>query len=211
MYGELYQYLILHRQLNLPGIGRLCIEKKPARFDVADKVINPPAFSIALQHDNSNPPKNFFNWLALKLGITDRDAIIRFNDFLFDLKKQLAAGNKLEWEGVGTISKGLAGDILLNPSLTDHSPGTAVAAIKVLRDNAQHIIRVGEDERTSSEMQEILHHSEEGGKSYWWVAALVLVILSIIFIGYYFSVNGMSTSAAANQKKLEPAEQTKTH
>jgi hypothetical protein len=211
MYGELYQYLILHRHLNLPGIGRLCIEKKPARFDVADKVINPPAFSIALQHDNSNPPKNFFNWLALKLGISDREAVIRFNNFLFDLKKQLSAGNKLEWEGVGTISKGLGGDILLNPSLTDHSPGTPVPAVKVLRDNAQHIIRVGEDERTSAEMQEILHHSEEGGKSYWWVAALVLVILSIIFIGYYFSVNGMSTSAAANQKKLEPAEQTKTH
>jgi hypothetical protein len=212
MYGELYQYLILHRQLNLPGIGRLCIEKKPARFDVADKVINPPAFSIALQHDNSNPPKNFFNWLALKLGISDREAVIRFNNFLFDLKKQLSAGNKLEWEGVGTISKGLAGDIILDPSLNDHSPGTPVPAVKVLRDNAQHIIRVGEDERTSAEMQEILHHTEEeGGKSYWWVAALVLVILSIIFIGYYFSVNGMSTSAAANQKKLDPAEQTKTH
>jgi hypothetical protein len=211
MYGELYQYLILHKYLNLPGIGKLCIEKKPARFDVVDKVINPPAFSIGLQHDNSNPPKNFFNWLALKLSITDRDAVIKFNDFLFDLKKQLNAGNKLEWEGVGTISKGPGGDIVLDPSLNDHTPGTPVAAIKVLRENAQHIIRVGEEERTSAQMQEILQHSEEEGKSYWWVAAVVLVILSVIFIGYYFSVNGMSTSAAANQKKLVPAEQTKTH
>ena len=43
MYGELYQYLILHKQLNLAGYRQACIEKKPARFDVADKVINPPA------------------------------------------------------------------------------------------------------------------------------------------------------------------------
>jgi hypothetical protein len=211
MYGDLYQYLILYKQLNLPGIGRLFVEKKPAQFDVADKVVNPPSFTIALQSDNNTPPKSFFNWLGSKLGITERDAVIRFNDFLFELKKQISAGNKLEWAGIGTISKGLGGDIKLEPSIENYSPGIPVSAIKVLRENAEHNIRVGEDQKTSSQMREILHHSEDGRKTYWWTAALVLVILAIIFIGYYFSANGLNTSAASNQQKAVPAEQTKTH
>jgi hypothetical protein len=212
MYGELYQYLLLYKQLDLPGIGTLLIEKKPAYLDVADKVINPPAFTVGLNAASNTPSKRFFHWLGSKLGITERDAVIRFNDFLFELKKQLATGNKLEWSGVGTISKGPAGAMKLTPPANNHSPALPVPAIKVIRENAEHIIRVGEQEKTSAQMKEILHHPEEDGqRSYWWVAALVVVILSIIFIGYYFSVNGLNTSAASNQQKLVPQPEAKTH
>jgi hypothetical protein len=212
MYGELYQYLILHKQLELPGIGTLVVEKKPASLDVADKVINPQAYSIILQGSGNTPAKKFFHWLGSKLGITDRDAVIRFNDFLFDLKKELSSHNKLQWSGVGTISKAPGGDIKLEPSLENHSPASPVAAIKVLRENAEHMVRVGEEERSSVEMKEILHHTDEGRKKTWlWTVALILLIAAIIFVGYYFSVNGFNTSAASNQQKLVPEEQTRTH
>jgi nucleoid DNA-binding protein len=208
MYGELYQYLILHKQLHLPGIGTFAVEKKPADFDVAAQVINPPAYTIALQADHTTPAKTFFNWLGARLGISERDAVIRFNDFLFDLKRQLSSGNKLQWSGVGTLSKGLNGDIKLEFGPSNYSPGTPVHAAKVLRQNAEHVIRVGEQEKTSVEMQELLSHQDDEKKSWWWVAAIILVILSILFIGYYFSTNGLTTSAVSNQQKLVPQQQT---
>jgi hypothetical protein len=211
MYGELYQYLILHKRLDLPGIGILQIEKKSAQFDVADKVVRPPAFTIALHEGSHTPSKRFFNWLGSKLGITERDAVIRFNDFLFTLKKELSSGHKLEWSGIGTISKGLAGQIKFESSIDNHSPASVVPAIKVLRENAQHIIRVGEDQKTSAQMRDILHPAEEQKRSWWWTAALVIVILSVIFIGYYFSVNGLNSSSASNQQKLVPQTEEKTH
>jgi hypothetical protein len=213
MYGELYQYLILYKQLDLPGIGSLLVEKTPAQFVIADKIINPPAFSIVLQANTITPSKKFFNWLGSKLDITERDAVIRFNDFLFELKKQLSSGSKLEWSGIGTISKGLAGDIKLEKSLEGHSPALPVPAIKVLRENAEHIIRVGEEERTSAEMRELLNPADEESrkKAYLWTAAIIIAIISVIFIGYYFSVHGMSPSSASNQQKLVPQTETKTH
>jgi hypothetical protein len=210
MYGELYQYLILHKQLHLPGIGTFAVEKKPADFDVAAQVINPPAFTIALQPDHTTPAKSFFNWLGARLGITERDAVIRFNDFLFDLKRQLSSGNKLQWSGVGTLSKGLNGDIKLEFGPSNYSPAAPVHAAKVLRQNAEHTVRVGEQEKTSVQMKELLlGHTEDEKKSWWWVAAIILVVLAILFIGYYFSVNGLTTSAASNQQKLVPQEAAK--
>lgn len=204
MYRELYQYLILHKELHLPGVGTLAVEKKPADFDVANQLINPPAFSISLQPGHKTPAKNFFNWLGERLEVTERDAVIRFNDFLFELKKQLSSGDKLQWSGIGILSKTLTGDIRLENGLTHYSPASAVPATKVLRQNAEHIIRVGEDQKTSGQMRELLTHTEAGKKSWWWLAAIILIILAILFIGYYFSVNGFTTSSISNQQKLIP-------
>lgn len=205
MYRELYQYLILNKQLNLPGIGTFSVEKKPADFDIADKMVKSPAYTITMLTASNIPPKNFFTWLSSRLSVSEREAVIRFNDFLFDLKNQLSSGKKLEWSGVGTLSKGLAGDIRFETQVKDHSPATSVPAIKVLRENAQHTIRVGEQEKSSVEMKEILHHTEGRKGSWWWPVALVLLVLSIIFIGYYFSTHGLNSSAAANQQKVMPA------
>jgi nucleoid DNA-binding protein len=204
MYRELYQYLILHKQLNLPGIGTFSVEKRPEDFDIADKIVRSPAFTITLLAASNIPPKNFFTWLGSKLSITEREAVIRFNDFLFELNKQFSSGNKLEWSGVGTLSKGLAGDIRFETFVKDHSPASSVPAIKVLRENAEHTIRVGEEERTSVQMKEILHHAEAKKGSWWWPVALIILIISIIFIGYYFSTHGLNSSAAANQQKVVP-------
>ncbi|MEI9912027.1 MAG: hypothetical protein WDO71_21700 [Bacteroidota bacterium] len=40
MYQELYAYLILHRQLNVPGIGTFLVERKPAETEFTHKQIN---------------------------------------------------------------------------------------------------------------------------------------------------------------------------
>jgi hypothetical protein len=211
MYRELYQYLVLHKHLDLPGIGSLLIERKPAQVDIADKIINPPVFHIVWKQNTGTPAKKFFTWLGSRLDISERDAVIRFNDFLFEFKKQLSNGNNLEWLGVGTFSKGLGGDIRLESLWDNISPGMPVPAHKVLRENAEHIIRVGEEERTSAQMKELLHHADEDRKkSLLWMAALVITILSVIFIGYYFSARGLNTSSAANQQKLAPQQETGT-
>src|SRR6476619_2179141 len=97
MYGELYQYLILHKELHLPGVGTFLYEKKPAYIDITEKMVHPPGYSILFGQNNSIPPKSFFNWLGSKLNTSERDAVRRFNDFLYDLRNQLSSGSKLEW------------------------------------------------------------------------------------------------------------------
>ncbi|MGZ8553673.1 MAG: hypothetical protein ACXWV8_09730, partial [Chitinophagaceae bacterium] len=115
-----------------------------------------------------------------------------------------------QWNGIGTLSKGMAGEIRFEASLKDMKAGKPVPAIKVLREHAEHSIRVGEQEKTSSEMIEML--APIGArKSKWWVIALIAGLLAFIFVAVYFSSKGINASSAANQQKLTPEKEAPTH
>jgi hypothetical protein len=210
MYGELYQYLVLHKQLNIPGIGTFLVERKPADIDFVGKIVNPPAYSVALHHGNATPSKKIFSWLSDVFNISERDALSRFNDFAFELRDKVMAGEKLLWSGVGTLSKGLAGEIRFDASLKAMSIGEPVPASKVIRENAEHTVRVGEDRKTSTEMIEWLSPAEEK-KSHWWAAALIIGLLAFVFIAWYFSTKGLDTSSSGNRQKPEPQKATATY
>ena len=210
MYGELYQYLILHRQLDLPGIGSFRVEKTPASFDFADKIINPPVFTIALQAVHKTPAKDFFSWLSGKLGISERDAVIRFNDFLFDAKKQLSAGQTLQWPGIGTLSKGLADATRFETAVKEYSPAAPVTADKILREHTEHLVRVGEQEKVAVAGKRA-DYSTEVKRSRWWIVPLAVVILGIGFLIYYFSVNGFHPSSVSNGQQVTPQAEPNTH
>lgn len=203
MYPELYQYLLQHKKLALPGIGTFMVERKPAEIDFPNKLMLPPVYSLVMQPLALIPSGKFFNWLGAVLGISQMDAVVRFNDFVFEVKKQIEKGDAISWNGVGTITKGLAGDIKFQP----HEFTIAeqpVAAVKVLREKAEHTVRVGEDEKTSAEMEEMLA-KPEASKSWWWVYALAIGLLAVIFIGWYFSEHGVDLSSTANSQRLAPA------
>ena len=204
MYTELYQYLIQHKQLSVPGIGTFLLERRPAAVNFPERKIEPPAYGVSLQTVSKSPSRNFFIWLGAVLQVSDRDAVIRFNDFVFDLKRQLSGGNIVNWNGIGQLSKGLGGDIKFIPQ-EKRSLESSVVAEKVMREKAEHMVRVGEDEKTSAEMTELLSHTEKK-KSYWWAYALVVALLSVMFIGWAFSENGISMSSTSNSKKLVPVE-----
>lgn len=205
MYDKLYQYLLQHKELPVPGIGTFLLERKPAEGDFTNKQIKAPSYSIALQAASHIPGKEFFNWLAGALGITDREAIFRFNDFAFDMRKQISDGAVINWNGVGTLNKGLGGDVKFVSSVAGMIFEGPVTAEKVIRERAEHMIRVGEDEKTSVEMTEMLNNKVET-KSYWWAYALAVGLLATVFIGWYLSENGMAVSSIANGQKLVPLE-----
>ncbi len=210
MYDKLYQYLIQHKELPVPGIGTFLLERRPAEIDFPNRKINPPAYAATLLPASHVPEKNFFYWLAQSLGVSDREAIFRFNDFAFDMKKQISDGTVINWNGVGTLNKGLAGDVKFTASLPAVALLAPVTADKVIREKAEHMVRVGEDEKTSAEMTEILNQQEEK-KSYWWAYALAAALLATMFIGWHFSEHGIDVSATANSQKLIPLEAGATY
>jgi hypothetical protein len=202
MYPELYHYLLQYRTLSLPGIGTFIVERKPAQADFPNKQLLPPVYSLAMQPSALIPPGKFFNWLGTALGISQMDAVIRFNDFVFEMKKQVDRGETINWSGVGIIKKGLGGEIKFQP----YGPGVTeqpVPAVKILREKAEHTVRVGEEERTSVQMKEMLAKPDEK-KSHWWAYALVTGLLAVIFIGWYFSLKGVDVASTANNKPLIP-------
>lgn len=80
----------------------------------------------------------------------------------------------------------------------------------MLREKAEHTVRVGEEERTSAEMVEMLNQPEEN-KSYWWAWALAVGLAATVFLGWYFSEHGLDISSTANTKQLQTSEAGSTY
>ncbi len=206
MYSALYQYFIRHRQLAVPGIGVFLLQRSPATADFPNRVIHPPGYNIVLDNSPATSHRDFFDWLAMVFGISEREAVIRFNDFVFEMKQQLRAGDTIRWEGMGILSKGLGEEIRFEsrPAMAEEKP---VKAEKVIREVADHTVRVGEEERTAGEMREFLGQ-HDSRKHTWWAWALVLALLLTMFLGWYFSSKGLSigsTGNTTNVKTEEPA------
>ena len=185
MYSELHRYFVLHKKLNLPGIGNFVLERKPAEADFVNKCILPPSYSVALyQHEEEKPSHKFYTWIAAAFNISEKEAVIRFNDFVFDLKNKINSGNQIEWNGVGVLSKGAGNNINFSSEEFIIVEKT-IPAEKVIRERAEHSVLVGERERTSAEMTEYLNQPD-AKRNLWWVFPLSLVVLGLMFIGWYF-------------------------
>jgi nucleoid DNA-binding protein len=205
MYAELYQYLISYKQVALPGIGTFSLERKPAENDFSNKRINPPVYSVNLHFPAKTPSGKFYQWLSGVLSISESNAINAFNDFALDIRNKISNGEIIDWSGVGTLSRGLAGEIKFKSAVNNLGYEEPVTAEKVIREKAEHMVRVGEDQKTSAEMTELLNQPEEK-KSYWWAYALALALGSIVFIGWHFSEHGVDVAATANNKSIVPLE-----
>jgi len=210
VYAELYQYLIQYKQLPVPGIGTFFLERKSAEGDFPNRKINPPSYTVLLHPTVHSASKNFFTWLASALDISDREAVIKFNDFAFDLKRKISSGDAVKWNGVGILNQDSAGEIKFIPAINDLVLEEPVNAQKVIRKSAEHTVRVGEQEKTSTQMTELLNQRSEK-KSYWWAYALVIGLIAIIFISWYFSEHGLNISSTGNGKKLKTQESVEIH
>jgi len=202
MQDTLYEFLLLNKKLSLPGIGTISLCQNSAALDFTNKQITAPSFYFTIESRNDKPSKKLFDWLSSSLGVTEWDAIKSVNDFSLALKKKLSENGEVNWENVGTIRRDNNGDLKLerqNILLQSEQP---VTAEKVIRVKAGHTVLVGEQEKTSVEMEQYFAESP-AKKSYTWLIAVILTVLAVLFIGWYFSQKGFSTSAAGNQTVIK--------
>jgi hypothetical protein len=73
---------------------------------------------------------------------------------------------------MGALSKGLSGNISFEPAKTAWTTWEPVHAEKIIRENEEHTVKVGEREFSSTEMTGLLHQPE-ATRSFWWAYALV--------------------------------------
>jgi nucleoid DNA-binding protein len=221
MYELIYKFLIKYRTIDLPGIGTFTLRVQPAQSRFVDQSFLPPKYYVAFEQDHAvddvdareqgavtqeriAPSRKVFSWIADNYGLTDKEAIIRFNEFLFELRKELDAGKKIVWSGIGTLEKDAGGEIKFNCDKNALPWLQQTVAKKVIRENAEHTMLVGETEKTSAQMSEILLNprSIKDKRAYWWVWPLAVIIAIFIFLGWYFSEHGVSGNATGNNHKV---------
>lgn len=205
MYETLYRYLIRNRKLDLPGIGVLRLQVQAARAAIVDHSFLPPKYSIQFEPTEEVPSEKLFLWLASNMMISEQEAVIRFNDFLFDVSRRLKEGKQIYWPRVGSFQKEVSGDIQFSPQPKEFPWIKPVVARKVTREDAQHRVLVGEKEKTSGEMIRLLNLPHESKESRWWVWPLALILALLILVGWYLSENS-SGGFGGNKQKLTPSE-----
>lgn len=210
MYTTLYQYLIQHKHLSIPGIGNFKLSGTPAHMDFPERRVDPPAYHFSLEFPATASPGNFFYWLGTALGVSDREAIIRFNNFSFDMRKQIMDGSTIDWKGVGSLSKGLAGEIRFVETTDQLYHARPITAEKVIRSKPEHMVRVGEDQKTALEMAALLG-KQDADRSFWWAVPLAICLLAIVFIGWYFSEHGVAIQSTGNSKHTPVMESHQTY
>ncbi len=202
MQDSLYEFLLLNKKISLPGIGTISLCQAPAQLDFMNKQFISPSFSFTIDPRNDKPSKKLFDWLSSSLGITEWEAIKSVNDFSFDFKKKLSEFGEVSWEKVGMFRRNSNGDLKLDPQNVLLQSESPVAAEKVIRVKAEHTVLVGEKEKTSVEMEEYFAETP-AKKNYTWLIAVILTVLAVMFIGWYFSEKGFSTSSAGNQSVIK--------
>ena len=117
----------------------------------------------------------------------------------------------MNWHGVGIFQQGQDGMVKFEPQPIHVVYEKPVGAEKVIRENAAHQVRVGEDYRTSAQMTEMLFTEDAPRKRNWWLLPLILIILAFLLTAWYFSSRGFKIGSTGLQQNIEVEQPVTLH
>lgn len=178
MLYSLTESLFRTHRLSVPYVGSFTLHYVPARLDFADRLLHAPSYDIAFSED----------W---QKGDTAVDAqLLDFGKALQQQIKQQA----FHWTGLGKLEFN-DDRIVFQPEKQSYlSP---VAANKIIRENSQHAVLVGEREMHSGDTSYITE--KKGAVSYLMLIGWIILGLAILFIGYYLYKHHFAVSATGSQ------------
>jgi nucleoid DNA-binding protein len=185
MHQYVYKYFALHKNVALPGIGSFSVEMQNAKLDFISKTLHSPTTVIHYNHYDEGDEK-FYNFLSKETGLDESDAANRFKHFAIQLKEELERNNILELKGIGVLTNNALGYSFV-ASDTVQSFFPEVVAERVIRQNAEHTVKVGEYHKTSTQMHKELRRRVVK-KDNWHINAAVLAAIGIIAIVLYYLV-----------------------
>ena len=204
----LYDYFILNSTLSLPGIGTFSLFRLPAQVDFINKKMIPPSFTISFDKMQDAPRRDLFDYLSRRLGVPEWEAVKLVNDLAFHIKDSLRQGSSIEWTGIGQLHPDGNETIRFEASRLNYAFTTDVEAHRVIRQHAEHPVRVGDQEKILSVMEETLadKQAETGQRNTWlMVAAFVLLAGVLIAFRFFISPAGYGAGRADQLKPAIPA------
>lgn len=200
----LLKYLLQFQKLSLPGIGYLQLHIRASQTDIVGKRILPPTPAFRLTGDiPAASEKELVHFVAGKMQVSEDVADREIHEFCNSALEGIKKGVPLEWEGFGSIRKGIAGEMTFDLASKTIFAFPPVPAERVIRTNAEHTILVGDTEKTTTQMSELLLEEPTIRKrTGWWVWALILLIAGGVAIGFYLYQHNGRIDGFRNQQSL---------
>jgi hypothetical protein len=179
MLNSFYKYLILHDHAGIPGIGNFSVERSPASINGND--IHPPLQSIVFAQGSALTDKQFYRFLSDETGLSEVDSVRKFQDFAYQLRKDIQSHPHVTLKGLGILKRNVTGGIVFEPAVPANQYFSRIGLPPVI--NKGKIIH--QDEETT--VNGVEAHAEEAiiKKDRWWIWALLLAVLAIAVIGYF--------------------------
>ena len=192
----LLEYLQLQQPLSLSELGSLQLKRNAAQLLIAEREVSGPVYCFEYSSEQCSTDP-ILDWLQAKEKIGVEDAEKKFTEFVSLLKKQLSTVGKFDWKGVGSFIR--SDDKVIFQS-EDHSKlkSASVSAQKIIRESAEHIVLVGETEKTSTEMTALLS-SKGKSRSVAVLIAYSVLILAIAYLGWNYYEHSYTLSGFSNQ------------
>jgi hypothetical protein len=151
---------------------------------------------------NAGSSYDFVNWLADELKIRPDEALQQVQAFVQYFSNTITQNNVI-WDGWGRFYKN-GSQVLFSTDAEIRIQPAPVAAERVIRKGAEHQVRVGEEERTSTEMEEWLHAPDAKKKHLWQLIALLLSTAGIILAVLFAGKHNIQWKTHTNYQQLQP-------
>jgi CCDC81-like prokaryotic HU domain 2 len=182
-----FRYLAQHQSGCIEGVGMLYAGQTVIQTDITNQLLHPPGTGwqftpgAACGHDH-----HFIQYIARQKNIPETDAMELFARFSQDVVTELRNGGTVDIPHVGHMTMTATGDVEFVPAKRNVFL-QPVSASRIIRKNEVHSLVVGENERTSTEMAQLLQDAPAPPRSRWWIAALLIALGSIALIAVHFS------------------------
>lgn len=196
-------YLLQNSSVSIPGLGTIYVERIPAQSDFVNRQLLPPAYHYRFDRYFDAPGRDFFTYLSARQRIPDYEAIKQYNEWSVGLRSNIIAESPVVLEGIGSLSRDEAGDVVFAPEAPLKTYDIPVSAQRIIRTNARHAMLVGDKETTTADMNSYLQveavHKERAS---WWIYALILAAIALTAIFFHYYKSG-SSSPFGNGQTIE--------
>jgi hypothetical protein len=184
--------LLQYKKLCIPHIGTFEMVENAPEFNVVDQLILPPSFRLHL-HTDDFVPEHQVNYLATSIH-KDGETVREELDSLGKRIKNKVQKQPFSLNGFGTISS-VSNSISFNAEPVRVLGFDPVSAVRMIRENVEHSMLVGDQQMTSRQMTDTL--SQSGKKRSYavligWIL-FILALLAIAFILYKEGFNPLSS------------------
>lgn len=183
MLKPISKYLALYHHLNIPGVGSFHLATAPAAL--RGNELLPPGQSLVFAPGTAVTDKRFYEYLATETGLSEVDAVRRFQDYAYELRKRIQAGSSVQFGQWGILGRSAGGEIMFEPQ-----PPTEIyypsidLSIPVQEQSSPAREAVAEYAEPTAEGETEI--AEAPRSDPWWLWTLLLALAAMAAIVYYY-------------------------
>jgi len=185
----LTKYLVQYKRVSIPYIGSFELVQESPRLRITDHMITAPVFTTRYVN-NDVVPEHQFHFIAA-CESAEKERLQKDLDVFGKNLKRSIETSPFRWNGFGTLRNTPTG-VIFDPQLHEFDSLKFVPARKVMRENAQHSMLVGDQHMSSDQATNALKKSGTGIRRPEYIilacvvfALAVIAIFVILFLGEF--------------------------